>query len=254
FVKQAEPDGSVGPPFRGATPPVVPASARAVPLFSVLNGPADTNNNVGPAGVDADLYGYFGPTSTTTTTTPSSLLRCRVTPGIVQGMDGTAGITPVASPALRSSAAAAADPVVAEVGPVRLRWHARSLRGSRTIVDAARLIGINRDELSRIERGETKQIQFQTVAKFLAAYGCALTDLFEVEPAAPEQAPTPLYVHVVKALAHGTLPLQPVRRRAVRRAAEPDVTSTADEAAFSPSGPDAPPRRRQRAAAGTLNR
>lgn len=74
----------------------------------------------------------------------------------------------------------------------QLRWHARSLRGSRTPVDAARLVALNRDELSRIERGETKQIQFQTVAKPPAGYGCALTDLFEIAVAtepAPAGAP-----------------------------------------------------------------
>jgi hypothetical protein len=30
---------------------------------SVLNGPANTNNNAGPAQVDADLYGYFSPSN-----------------------------------------------------------------------------------------------------------------------------------------------------------------------------------------------
>lgn len=85
----------------------------------------------------------------------------------------------------------AVTPVVATYGNVRLRWHARQLRGDRTLAEAARTIGVNRDELSRIERGETVQIRFETLAKLLDGYRCDLTDLIEVTAAesAPEAAP-----------------------------------------------------------------
>ena len=164
----------------------------------------------------------------------------------MQDMDSTLGISP-------NLASSAADPVVAEFGRVRLRWHARSLRGNRTIAEAARLVGLNRDELSRIERGETKQIQFQTVAKLLAGYQCALGDLFEVEAATQPKTSVPLYIHAVAALANGTIPIKSVGRRAVRRPAELDVTTAGDEAAFSPS-PSNTPTRRRRSPVGTHNR
>jgi hypothetical protein len=47
--------------------------------YSILNGPSDTKNNAGPAGVIADLFGYFTPAPTTTanqvtvTANPSTL-------------------------------------------------------------------------------------------------------------------------------------------------------------------------------------
>lgn len=71
-------------------------------------------------------------------------------------------------------------PVVARYGDVELRWHARELRGDRTLVQAARELGVNRDELARIERGETVQIRFETLAKLVSGYRCSLSDLLEV--------------------------------------------------------------------------
>ena len=37
------------------------------------------------------------------------------------------------------------------------------------------MVRLNRDELSRIERGETTQIRFETLAKLLAGYRCGLS-------------------------------------------------------------------------------
>ena len=42
-------------------------------------------------------------------------------------------------------------PVIAEVGDVRLLWHLRELRGARSLREAAELVGMNRDELGRID-------------------------------------------------------------------------------------------------------
>lgn len=83
------------------------------------------------------------------------------------------------------------SPVVATHGDVELRFHARELRGERTLAETARLVGMNRDELARIERGETVQIRFETLAKLMSGLRCELTDLIEVVPtaAAEERAP-----------------------------------------------------------------
>ena len=125
------------------------------------------------------------------------------------------------------------DPVVATEHGVRLLLHARSLRGTQTLVEIATRAGINRDELSRFEKGETTQVRFATIAKLLAAYNCSLEDLFEVERASqPESAP--LYAGALAALTAGTLP-RSVSRRAVRRSTELDVVSDVEEQAFARS-------------------
>lgn len=151
------------------------------------------------------------------------------------------------------SAGSADDaPVIAEVEGLKLRWHARELRGSRSLVEAAALVGLNRDELSRIERGETKQIHFRTIAKLLAGYNCSVSELVDVEWVGEEGAALPLYVHAVEALTHGVPPNQPPRRRAVRRSSEADVVEPGDEATFAPSLNEPAPRRR-RSPSGTVH-
>lgn len=120
--------------------------------------------------------------------------------------------------------------------------------------EAAELVGMNRDELGRIERGETKQIHFQTLAKFLAAYRCDIDDLFEVATT-PANGPIPLYTGVVAALTAGTLPAAGTPRRSVRRRTTADVVSASDEDSFAASRQaDQSPARRRRAPVGTLNR
>ncbi len=148
---------------------------------------------------------------------------------------------------------AALAPVLAEIGNVRLRWHARDLRGGRSLREAAELVGMNRDELGRIERGETKQIQFQTLAKFLAAYRCTLDDLFEVE-VAEEPSPAPLYAGAIAALAASTLPASVPGRRSVRRDSTADMVAESDESSFADSSLPQTGQRRRRSPVGTLNR
>jgi DNA-binding Xre family transcriptional regulator len=144
-------------------------------------------------------------------------------------------------------------PVIAEVGDVRLLWHLRELRGARSLREAAELVGMNRDELGRIERGETKQIHFQTLAKLLAAYRCDLDDLFEVA-ITTAHGPIPLYTGAVAALTANTLPAAGTRR-SVRRSTTADVVNEGDEDSFAASKQaDQSPARRRRAPLGTLNR
>lgn len=145
-------------------------------------------------------------------------------------------------------------PVIAEVGGVRLLWHARELRGARSLREAALLVGMNRDELGRIERGETKQIHFRTLAKILAAYHCTLDDLVKVE-VAESHGSAPLYAGAVAALAAGTLPGAAPLRRAVRRSTAADVVDEGDEDSFAVSTSAAQASAgRRRSPVGTLNR
>lgn len=151
-----------------------------------------------------------------------------------------------------SPGASTNDPVVASVAGLRLRWHARALRGDRSLAEAARLVRLNRDELSRIERGETTQIRFETLAKLLVGYGCGLDDLLEVEPKDNETVAAPLYTGVLAALGDRSTSVRPPARRAVRRSVDADILPEDDEARFAPSAPKRSTRRRP--PPGTLNR
>ena len=135
---------------------------------------------------------------------------------------------------------------------LRLRWHARALRGDRSLAEAARLVHLNRDELSRIERGETTQIRFETLAKLLVGYGCGLDDLLEAEPDQDEVGAAPIYAGILAAISDGSLPIQPPARRAVRRPADSDILPEGDEVGFAASASRRSPRRRP--PVGTLNR
>jgi len=119
------------------------------------------------------------------------------------------------------------------------------------LMEVARRAGLNRDELSRFERGETTQVRFATIAKLLAVYDCTLEELFEVERS-HQPVPAPLYAGALAALAAGTVPGDAPRRRAVRRPASLDVLSEADESTFAPSPASSPGRRR--APVGTTRR
>jgi DNA-binding Xre family transcriptional regulator len=169
-------------------------------------------------------------------------LLCRASPGTVPGMSSTA------EPRLVESGYE--DPVVAEVGGVRLVWHARALRGERSLTEAAKLVRLNRDELSRIEKGETTQIRFETVVKLIAGYQCQLTDLLHVE-VEPTDTPKPLYEGALEALRAGAL-LPTSRRRTVRRASSLDVVDEGDARRFASAPEVQSPRRR--AAQSTLNK
>ncbi|NNN00354.1 MAG: helix-turn-helix transcriptional regulator [Acidimicrobiaceae bacterium] len=149
-----------------------------------------------------------------------------------------------------SSVNVAANPVVAEVDGLRLYWHARALRGDRSLAEAAKMVRLNRDELSRIEKGETTQIRFETLAKLLAGYGCDLADLFHVE-STPSDAPRPLYEAALAALRSGVIEGATSRRRAVRRPSSLDIVDEADAQGFAPSPDERSARRRS--PVGTLN-
>jgi transcriptional regulator with XRE-family HTH domain len=140
-------------------------------------------------------------------------------------------------------------PVVAEVDEVRLRLRARQLRGSMTLVEASRRAGLNRDELSRLEKGETSQVRFSTLARLVSIYRCSLDELLAVERVPMAE---PLYSGALSALAEGALPLIETRRRATRRA--PDLI-IGDDAADQvvPVARTEPPHRRRRPV-GTVHR
>jgi DNA-binding Xre family transcriptional regulator len=138
-------------------------------------------------------------------------------------------------------------PTVAQGDRVQLRWHARELRGTRTLAEAARLVGLNRDELGRIERGETRQIRFDTLVKLVEGYRCTLADLIEVVPAT---GPAPLYAGAVAAFAAGGLGA-PRRRSVIGRTAAADRQDLGEAATPEP-GP--PPRKVRRRPLGTLAR
>lgn len=133
------------------------------------------------------------------------------------------------------------EPVVAEVEGIRLRLHARRLRGSMTLVEVARRAGLNRDELSRLEKGETTQVRFSTLAKLIAVYDCSLDDLVEVERSRPD---VPMYAAALAAIADGTLLATGPQRRSVRRPADLDVVAEGEESTFAPSEPVPPQHRR----------
>jgi DNA-binding Xre family transcriptional regulator len=160
----------------------------------------------------------------------------------MQGMKGVAVRPPTASQGHNPGSAddQHIEPVVADIDGVRLRLHARRLRGTMTLIEVARRTGLNRDELSRLERGDTMQVRFSTLAKLIAVYECTLDDLVEVER--PNQQ-APLYAAALAALADGILPAGQ-QRRTTRRASTLDVVDDADASTWAPSEPS-PPRRRR---------
>lgn len=94
---------------------------------------------------------------------------------------------------------------------------AREIRGALSLTAAAKRIGIRPDELSRIERGETRQVRWETLLGMAQAYGVEVGDLL-VTTAAESQSP-PAYAGVLAALRSGTI--QPVIPR--RFAGDPDA-------------------------------
>jgi hypothetical protein len=107
---------------------------------------------------------------------------------------------------------------------------------------------LNRDELSRLEKGETTQVRFSTLAKLIAVYGCSLEDLVEVERS---QTGEPLYAPALAAIADGTLPSTGRQRRAVRHPVGLDVVAEGEEATFAPS--ESAPSHRRRSPVGTVH-
>jgi len=79
--------------------------------------------------------------------------------------------------------------VLASRDGTTLLLRARELRGDLSLAAAARRIGIRADELGRIERGETRQVRWDTLLGIAAAYDVEVADLLvttndpEVQPA-----------------------------------------------------------------------
>lgn len=166
----------------------------------------------------------------------------------MRGMSGSALVSPELGALSEGDGSEEFSPIVADVEGVRLLLHARQLRGRMTLVEASRRAGLNRDELSRLEKGETTQVRFSTIAKLLVAYGCSLADLVEVErvPAA-----APLYAGALAALEAGELGCNRHGHRAVRRSSDLDVISEDEEATFAPAA--GATSRRRRPAVGTVH-
>lgn len=80
------------------------------------------------------------------------------------------------------------DNVVAEVSGERLVIRARQLRGNRTLSEIAGRIGMRQDDLGRIERGETKSIQYETLLKLCSVFDVTPSQLFAVEFSPPQKA------------------------------------------------------------------
>ena len=166
----------------------------------------------------------------------------------MRGMSGSALVSPELGDLSEGDGSEEFSPIVADVEGVRLLLHARRLRGRMTLVEASRRAGLNRDELSRLEKGETTQVRFSTIAKLLVAYGCSLADLVEVQRV---PATAPLYAGALAALEAGVLGGNRPGRRAVRRSSDLDVISEDEEATFAPAVAGAS--RRRRPAVGTVH-
>lgn len=138
-------------------------------------------------------------------------------------------------------------PTVAEGASLRIRSNIRVLRGDLSLAAAARAVGIDRNELRRIEKGETNQIRFDTLVKLCEAYHCTVADLLEVEPAGTT-SDEPVYAGALMAFSQGLI--APAPRRAVRRDASLDVADLdrAGDVITEVSG------RRRRRGLPTLNR
>ena len=166
----------------------------------------------------------------------------------MRGMSGSALVSPEPGALSEGDGSEEFSPIVADVEGVRLLLHARQLRGRMTLVEASRRAGLNRDELSRLEKGETTQVRFSTIAKLLVAYGCSLADLVEVERV---PATVPLYAGALAALEAGELGGNRHGHRAVRRSSDLDVISEDEEATFAPAA--GATSRRRRPAVGTVH-
>lgn len=125
----------------------------------------------------------------------------------------------------RNLAEEAAQPVIADIAGIRLRLHARSIRGSMTLAEAARRANLSQNGLSRLEKGETTQVKFSTLAKLISLYGCALEDLIEVDR---HPAEAPMYETALAAIADGTLAASGQQRRTVWRPGSLDVIAAGE--------------------------
>lgn len=125
-----------------------------------------------------------------------------------------------------------------------LLLRARDLRGSLSLAAAARRIGIRPDELGKIERGETKQVRWETLLGMADAYDVEVGELLVAMPPFRVDA---AYAGILDALRSGRLVATVPPRRFVL---DPDTLlaerelergleapSPTDVAAFTESGP-----------------
>ena len=95
-------------------------------------------------------------------------------------------------------------PQVAAVGDQHLRIRLSEIRGSRTLREFAEEVGIRADEISRIERGETHQVRWETLLKIFIAGRVNIGDLFEMDTTPPQQG-EPSWAAPLRALRAGTV-------------------------------------------------
>lgn len=137
-----------------------------------------------------------------------------------------------------------ADCVVAEVSGGRLVIRAKQLRGDRTLSEIAERMGMRQDDLGRIERGETKSIQYETLLKLCTVFDVTPSQLFAVESSIPQRA-NPLE-RVLVGIEDGTVQTHKVgpRVRKLRPEGPKLDLSTAPE--FSDFEEPSAPRQRKR--------
>lgn len=61
-----------------------------------------------------------------------------------------------------------------------LLLHLRSLRGGHSLEDVAQRAGIRADDFSRIERGLTRQVRWETLLRLMRTYDCGPGDLMAI--------------------------------------------------------------------------
>jgi transcriptional regulator with XRE-family HTH domain len=84
-----------------------------------------------------------------------------------------------------------------------LLLRARELRGELSLAAAAKRIGIRPDELGKIERGETRQVRWETLLGMAEAYQVEVGDLLVTAQAASETEPA--YAGILAAMRSGSM-------------------------------------------------
>jgi DNA-binding Xre family transcriptional regulator len=99
-----------------------------------------------------------------------------------------------------------AHPVAASVATRQgraLLLRARELRGDLSLAAAAKRIGIRPDELGKIERGETRQVRWETLLGMVEAYEVEVGDLLVTAQA--ESETEPVYAGLLAAMRSGSI-------------------------------------------------
>ena len=115
---------------------------------------------------------------------------------MVPAIPGTEG------PEMPVETRAAGQTVLASREGRTLLLRARELRGDLSLAAAARRIGIRADELGKIERGETRQVRWETLLGIASAYDVEVADLL-VTTSEPEIQPA--YAGVLTAIRAGQI-------------------------------------------------